>query len=382
MQLKHLYIIHRLNYVSIFKKDEYSKGVAMSTKLLTRLFGKGKDVKIILNTLERFKFIIKVRNSRSNEYSTTYRLHESIASEPIYQPDFDTSDSALIRKLEEHNNDVKSFKDQLKILKEHVSVNALGKDYFKQKYGTVQNELNFAVEPSDFGLKTILNGNFFATRPDIKSRVYTNLTSLSRNHRKYVEIKGKPMLMTDISNSQILLTVPLLHKYWAKKSGLGLLNLPDDINTFQKLAESGKFYEVIADRAGINFCNYDDRNAFKKKVFAEIWFSKNSNRMTVIKKAFKSQFPFVFDIIWKLKEVKHNEFAIKLQQFEASILVDKVWKKMYKLGKIVLTLHDAIICNNTADLELAEKLISDEMVKYRIEPKFKREYEEILSLAA
>jgi len=375
MQLRHLYIMHRLNYVRIFRKEEYLKGVAMSTELLARLFGKGKDVKSVLSTLERFKFIVKVRGAKFNEYSSSYKLHESIAKEPVYQPDFCSSDSALIRKLEEHNRTVKSFKEQLKILKDNVSVNALGKKYLEQKYGIIQTDLNFAVEPHDFGLKAILDGNFYAKRPDIKSRVYTNLTSLPRNHRKYIEIKSKPMLMTDISNSQILLTVPLLHKYWAKKSGIGLISLPDDINAFQKLAESGLFYEAMSTCIGLKLNNADERSDFKKKVFQEIWFSKNSKRMTAIKRAFKYQFPTVFNIICKLKEDKHNEFAIKLQQFEASILVDKVWKKMYKLGATVLTLHDAIVCSNIADLELAEKLIRDELANYRIEPKFKRECE-------
>lgn len=374
-ELKYLYVINRLNYVKIFKKEEYQKGVTMSTELLASLFGKGSDVKEVLNRLIQFKFIIKVRSSKLNEYSASYKLHDSIVSEAIYKHDFFISDSALMRKLDKYNSNVNSFKEQLKMLKDHVQINSCGKEYLKKNYNVGIEDLNFAVNPSDFGLKCIYDRSFFAVRPDIKSRVYTNLTSLSRNHRKYIQIDGKPMLMTDISNSQILLTVPLLHKYWAKHSGRGLINLPVDIIAFQKLAESGMFYEHIANSIGEIFNNSDERADFKKKIFAEIWFSRNSKRLTKIKRVFKKEFPTVFNIIWKLKEEKHNLFAIKLQQFEASILVDKVWRKMYKLGKTVFTLHDAIICNNTNDLELAEEIIRDELIKYRIEPKFKRESE-------
>lgn len=382
IQIKHMYIVHHINHSRIFKKDKYANGVPMNSEVLTRLFGKGSEVKNVLKRLEEFNFIVKVRNGKLGVCSARYVLHDSIQNEKVLQVDFNSLDSALIAKLENHNSDIKSFDKQLQMLKNHVSINALGKEYFKIKYGMIRNDISFAVEPLDLGLKAIYDGNFFASRPNIKSRVYTNLTSLSRNHRKYVEINGKPMLMTDISNSQILLTVPLLHNYWAKKSGKGLINLPNDVNDFQKLAETGKFYEKIAKCAGITFNNDNDRNTFKKKVFEEIWFSKNSEHLPAIKKAFKYQFPTAFDIIWKLKEEKYNEFAIKLQQFEASILVDKVWKKMYSLGRTIFTLHDAIICNSVTDLELAEKLIRNEMVKYRIEPMFKREHEEFNPVTA
>lgn len=380
-QLKHLYIINRLNYAKIFKKDQYLKGVALNTEILTSLFGKGSEVKSILNMLCQLNFITKVRGSRLNECSACYKLHHSIANENVYEHDFCTSESALMRKLEEHNKDANSFKEQLYMLKNHVSLSLLGKEYLQQKYSVGENELNFAVESSDYGLKAIYGKRFFASRPDIKSRVYTNLTSLARGHRDFIEIGGKPILMTDISNSQILLTVPLLHRYWAKKSGVGLINLPNDVSSFQKLAETGKFYEHIANCVGLVFSNEDERGTFKKKIFEEIWFSKNSKRLTVIKKAFKNEFPTVFNIIWNLKVEKYNEFAIRLQQFEASIIVDKVWKKMYKLKKVVFTLHDAIICSNLEDLQLAEKLIGDELIKYRIKPKFKREFNAYLQVA-
>ncbi|WP_316807366.1 hypothetical protein [Pedobacter agri] len=382
IQLKHLYIMHRLNYVSIFRKDEYLMGVPMNTELLTMLFGKGSDVKNVLKTLERFKFIVKVRDAKLNEYSASYKLHESIANDKVNHHDFCASDSALMKKIKEHNDEIKSFTGQLEMLNKYISLNELGKSYLEKKYGILSNEVDFFVEPSDIGIKAIYSGHYYSKRPDVKSRVYTNLTSLPREHRKYVNINGKPMLMTDISNSQILLTVPLLHKYWAKISGVGLFNLPEDVRIFQRLAESGMFYETIAASVGVNFLNSDERGEFKKKVFAEVWFSKNSNRMTAIKKAFKKEFPNVFDIICKLKEKKHNEFAIKLQKFEASILVDTVWKTMYKLGKIVFTLHDAIICNNEEDLFFAERLIESELLKFGLVPKFKREDEEIYQLAA
>ena len=382
MQLKYLYIIHRLNYVSIFRKDEYLRGVNMSTSLLTELFGKGSEVKVILSMLEKFQFIMKIKAAKLNMNSASYKLHESISNERVLMHDLSASDSALIHKLEEHNKDAKLFRKQLEMLNSYVSLNGLGEEYFIKKYGSDSHTENFAVERSDLALKTILDGKFFAVRPDIKSRVYTNLTSLPRVHRHFVSINSKPMMMTDISNSQILLTVPLLHKYWAERSGSGLINLPDDVYAFQKLAETGKFYEAMSNYVGLTLNCAEERNNFKKKVFREIWFARNNNRVTAIKKTFRYKFPTVFDIIWKIKENKHNEFAIKLQRFEASILVDSVWKEMSKLGKIVFTLHDAIICNNEEDLFLAETLIESKLLKFGLVPKFKREVEKVYQMAA
>jgi hypothetical protein len=380
LEIKHYYILHRLNYYYVLRKEAYIKGIPFSSKVLTDLFGRSSDVKNVMRYLISNCLIKKVRYHIAGQSSALYKLHPSIEGQQLYQIDYSATDSALIKALEMRSDDTKCFKKQLTIMQNKVSLNSAGIAYLKNKYGVLPlSDGILAVDPMDIGLTQIFYRRFFASRPDIKSRVYTNITSLSRNHRQYISFDGQPMLMTDISNSQILLTVPLLHKFWAKKSGRGLLTLPADVNRFQTLAETGKFYEHIAKSVGKIFKNEDERSQFKREVFANIWFSKNSKRKNAIKTAFQDEFPTVYDIIWQLKAERHNEFAIKLQQFEASIMVDKVWMKMVKMNKSVLTLHDAIICSNFEDLELAEKLIDDAMVKFRLAPKFKRDYVELKS---
>jgi hypothetical protein len=385
-EIKHLYIIHRLNYYRTFRKDDYARGVPFSSTVLTDKFGNSSNVKQVMRYLINAKFIIKVKGHQQRTNCSQYQLHPSIENELVYKIEFTGDDSSLIRQLEARAQDIKYHDKQLSILKNYVCLNEAGIMYLKSKYGSLPMSYGqLGVEHQDRGLADIYYKQFYAVRPDLKSRVYTNLASLSREHRKYIKFNGQPMLMTDISNSQILLTVPLLRRHWARYSGYGYFNIPEDVKQFQKLAESGKFYEHIAEAVNIIFQNDNERGKFKQKVFAEIWFSKNSRRNTAIKKVFRNNFPTVYDIIWAFKEPRNNEtdeltkirphrrFAIELQRFEASIVVDKVWKKMTKMGKKVLTLHDAIICNNEGDLLLAEQLLESEMFLHSITPKFKRE---------
>lgn len=385
-EIKYLYIIHRINHDKVFKNNIYHTGVSLSTEILVNLFGNGSEVQEVLNYLQRNSFIQKVKNHTYGFECSKYVLHASIANEKVYHIDFAEHDSALIRKLRNHSYERGCFTKQLSILENKIKLNDSGINYLEKKYGKIpQNLSNYEVEPIDISLIMIYCKNFFSIRPDNKSRVYTNLTSLPRVHRDFISLNNNPLLITDISNSQILLTVPLLHSYWAKNSGKGLINLPQDVKDFQILAESGLFYEELANFIGLSFSNAIDRNNFKKKVFEEIWFSSNSSRSTAIKKEFKKKFPNVFFIISELKKLKPNEvnkltikkphrsFPIHLQRFEASIVIDKVWKSMIKTGKNVLTLHDAIICSESEDLNIAEELLRKELFKYRLNPKFKRE---------
>ena len=365
-----------MHYRTFMRKDYEAKGIPLHSGILTRLFGTGAEVKHILAELERMKFIVKVRNAIYNEKSAIYKLHENIEAAPIFKYSFEAYDSKLVSKLiafntENYNQETK----QLNILKNCIALNEKGKAFFQEKYGVDEmNNINIGVAPQDIMLNLIYQKDFFAHRRDSKSRVYTNLTSLARDYRSYISFDDKPMLMTDISNSQILLTVPLLKSGWNEISGDGgKSGLPSDIKDFQALAESGKFYEHIAKLVNQDFKDADERAKFKIKVFEEIWFSKITRRKTKIKTAFIKNFPTVYKIIKYFKRNNHADFAVKLQRFEALIIIDGVWKKMNKMGKKVLTLHDAIICNNEDDLQLAENLITETLSKYGISPKFKRE---------
>ena len=376
--IKYYYIIHHLNYYHALRRDTYMKGVPMNSTLLTELFSTSSIVSEVMRYLISNKFIRKVKTHQPGEKSSLYQLHENLLCEPVYQIDFDASDSALIRRLEFRANDIKYFHKQLQILKDKIRVNQFGIDYLKSKYGELPISLSqIAMDPVDVGLFHIYYGLFSATRPDLESRVYTNMTNLPRIHRPFIDFDGQPMMMTDISNSQILLTVPLLHNCWSKKSGRGLFGLPQDVTDFRLLAESGQFYEHMASQLNLSFKTESDRSEFKKRVFAEIWFSKNSNRQTKIKSVFMTTFPTVYEIIWQLKrsdpDKDHSQFAIALQRFEAKLIVDNVWMKMVKMKKCVLTLHDAIICTNREDLKLAEELIRESCLKHRINPSFKND---------
>jgi len=168
----------------------------------------------------------------------------------------------------------------------------------------------------------------------------------------------------------------MLEKHYKIHSGKGAVGMHDDIIKFRQWAESGLFYENFSKLIyhGTPMTS-EQRIEFKLMIFRSLWFAKNNRyKMNRVKTEFKKTFPNVFAIIKALKLENHSQFSIELQRFEASIIVDKVAKKM--LSKYpVLTLHDAIVCTSTDALDEAENRIAKELAKYNLTPKFKREDE-------
>lgn len=395
-QYKYLYIINKIFNHKIFIKDK-NEGCPMNIDTLTALVG-GKDQKTsaILKDLRDWGFITISKEYSYKQSSRKYSIAEQYANDGILLLPVDISDAAFVRKLIDYDkieND-KTLR-QLGINIYNLSINNNGISYLSNKYNIHIIERALAEETAleasktkiidDKTSKFLLGGveidmvdlpliqiylkDFNTSRPDPKSRVFNNLTNLKREFRQYVNFNGKPMMMTDISNSQVLLSVAAVKKQYSIVSGLNMLGLYNDVKHYQQLAESGQFYEYLIDK-----CKYTgDRNKFKKDFFSQVFFSKVVKYSMPIKDVFVQEFPNVYKLINQLKAKDYKNFAISMQRMEASIIIDVVAKKMIKANKCILTLHDAIVCDNVDDIQFAEQLISDAMVKYDIQPKFKRE---------
>lgn len=373
-QVKYYYPLHKLIHESVFVRDRYNEGVGLKAETLSYLFGKGKIVKQVLEDLERWKFIIKVKDAKLGENCAKYKLHPSIERMKVRALDFDGTDAPMIRKLEEKNAELrKSFKGQLEILENYITLNQEGIDYLIGKYGDDFYEDDVEMERRDLALKKIYNKEFFAVRPDKNSRVYTNISSLYREFRKFILFDGKPIINIDVKNSQILLIVPLLQDYWRKHRNLNLSSMPTDCFNFKKDAESGVFYEVLSKAAGIVISKDEWRDDFKKQFYKENLFSKNYPKLTPLGTTFKELYPNVHDIIRKLKQVDHRLFSVNLQRKEASIIIDGVWRRMYEEGRLALSIHDSILVNCESDLDYATYLMKKEFFKYGIVPSLKAE---------
>lgn len=395
-QFKNLYIINKIIADKSFHKGDYV-GCKLNTKNLTLLFGnKHAQTCAIIKDLTDWGIIHKTANAAIGADAARYALTDQYSADGILILPVDTSDAGFVKKLidfDKIEND-KTLK-QLSININNISINTNGISYLTNKYsshtidGVVDLESAFNVSRAtiidDKSPKFLLGGveidmidlpliqiylkDFNTSRPDQKSRVFNNLTNLKREFREYIDFNGKPLLMTDISNSQVLLSVAAVKKQYSITSGIGMIGLYEDVKHYQQLAESGMFYEYLIEKSGYK----GDRNKFKKDFFSQVFFSKVVKYSMPIKDAFVEEFPNVYALINQLKEKDYRQFAISMQRMEASIMIDTVAKKMIKSGKSILTLHDAIVCDNMDDIQLAEQLISDVMVKYNIIPQFKRE---------
>jgi hypothetical protein len=374
LQLKHFYPIHRILYEKAFRPESYKEGFRFNTKTLTLLFGSGKEVKEVLEYLQNHNYLLKLKeHNQLRHQSATYTLHPSIEDSKCIVVDYDSSESSLIIKLEKRIASARdaTCKKQLKLIENNVRINDNGMQYLIGKYPDLESGKPIWIEPVDIQLYSIYSRNYFVTRPDFKSRVYHNLTSLKREHRAYIDFDGLPMLMTDISNSQILMSILEMIKFQKIISGIGICTLTSDLKRFKELCESGQFYEYLIQKS----CYKGDRNDFKKLFFQEVYYSRNNNwKNQNIKEIFKKEFPTVFATITKMKKKDYKEFSKRLQRFEANVVIDGVYRKLLKENVKCLTLHDAIICNNKEDLLKAERLISQELLKFNICPHFKKEH--------
>ena len=369
-QINYFYILHRLVYYKTFYKDVYEAGVPFNTSILKELFQKGEVVTRVLRYLQLKEFIVKTSNHSQNHFSSKFKLHPSLESDNVYNLDFSKNDYSIINKLEDRNNSKPIFQKQLDILKSCFKLNEAGVSFLENKYGSLtESRHGMTFNLSDIKLIGWYYKDYFAVRPISGSRVYTNITQLNRIYRKYLSFCGRPILMTDIRNSQILLGIPVIINKMKECNDYDINNLPQDFLFFKKLCEDGNLYDYLMDK-----CDYQDtRDQFKKNFYKEVWFCKNGNWKTTLRNYFQNHFPTITKYIKLIKAKDYKAFPSELSKFEASIMIDFVFETMTQEGRKVLTLHDAIICNNIQDLEYAEMLISTKFASYDLKPCFKRE---------
>lgn len=310
--------------------------------------------------------------SESDYYEVMNEFNNNVNNNNIYTSTNQLNNNGINNYIN-NNNNISSSSNQLNQLipKDGRVDKNFGK---KLDYKRLKMSFGKTTHPRDIPLMMIYEQIFYCSRPIPNSRVYNNFTNLPRDHRRFVKFRNKPILMTDISNSQILLGVPqIIATYY--DSNPEASELPTDIIQFKELCESGQFYEALPpEHLKSSLRDPETRKFLKTKVFQEIWFNKLSKTSKkIVRRFFVKKFPTVFEMIKTIKKTNHKDFANYLQVFEAKIMVDEVASEMLKKGSIVLTLHDAIICSNQKDLAMAEKLITKAFAKYSITPSFKRE---------
>jgi hypothetical protein len=241
----------------------------------------------------------------------------------------------------------------------------------QQGLTTLRFDFSIVVKAEDIGLLSILAGSMFLERPDPLSRIYTNLTSLKREHRQYIHLNGAPLLMTDIVNSQIVFSVAAISDYLSQVERSAAVEA--NLLKYRTLAVSGQFYEALAHKAGYELTDHN-RSLFKKEFFRQVFFSRIRSKGGDVKKAFRKMYRPIAVLINRMKKEHYADFAVALQRMEAQFMIDEVLAALHSQGIMALTIHDSIVLHNHNDRRVAEMMIKELMFsRYGFAPKMKWE---------
>jgi hypothetical protein len=369
-------VISYIIYYAKNYRDAYHKtGVPIHSETIYNIISKN-DKSTIFKNLEKWNILKMVRKHEKGDHCQHFKMDERFANDTYFILQLKDNNSAVCNKLKKNEQVKLSDKllmQQYNIFQNDISLSPGALQWIKDRYQCdYVNELvdnynnndidlcevlsSVKIEPEDLMLFAFIVKDFFVpTRPVENTRIYTNLTSLRREYRQFLLLEGKPIFQSDLINSQIVFSIPVIEGRIKEFAGRKLKVLPEDFELYKQLAQDGKTYETIAEKMGI-VLNCENRTAFKQSFFAGIFFSKNSKRKTAIKKAFEELFPTVANALYSLKQNDYTEFPVKLQKLEASVII-KVLARLNKMGIKALSIHDSIVVNSEAALKIAEELI-------------------------
>ncbi|MPS66268.1 hypothetical protein [Chryseobacterium sp.] len=201
-------------------------------------------------------------------------------------------------------------------------------------------------------------------------RLHTYITQLKSELRKFLKWKGKILYSIDISNSQPYLLQSFLNKetydrcnnsdrLGRNKQQSNTIMLGDliesiseekDVILFKSIVSSGQFYEEFGkllqeNGEFLDIPDHEMRSHVKDITFSTIFSKNNAIKYNNSIRIFKKIFPNVYKVIKEIKNEKHNELAIALQNLEAELVLHKACKKITqeKPHVPIFTLHDSII---------------------------------------
>jgi hypothetical protein len=222
----------------------------------------------------------------------------------------------------------------------------------------------------------IRDGQWFFT-PDTYGRVHTNLTNLKSRLRGCLSEGSKELKEVDLANSQPFFFGVILITYLLNSTNLTSFNLslpphtpslrcdilPEDVRLYLKLVQEGTLYEHLADRFQIPIAN---RRAFKVKLFAEVFFCKNS-WSTKNSERFAQEFPTAYKVIHDLKSKDYTALSKLLQRVESSFIINKVVRRCMNRSIFVGTIHDSLLVHDE-NVPFIQQIIREEFEPWGLCP--------------
>ena len=206
-----------------------------------------------------------------------------------------------------------------------------GAKFLKHK---VKNKQISAIE----SVMKLINMDLYAKRNSTNNRMDTNFTNLpSAIFEKYKEVNK--LVEFDVKNNQFAILAHIL-----PKEVVG-----EDVELFKFLAKRGELYEYIETKLGLR-----SRQEAKELLICILFASYR-----VLDKRIKEAFPNLCEWIkkWKKENGDDGKFPTMLQQKEAEIFVDGVFKTFKKrFGCFLALKHDSVIVNEHKGEEVKKSM--------------------------
>lgn len=144
--------------------------------------------------------------------------------------------------------------------------------------------------------------------------------------------------------------------------------LPEDLMLFCRLAHQGTLYEFIA--CQLNLGDGPKARKAAKHMMITTLFCRPSLKNPVTNKLAKV-FPSLIRLIYKFKTAHcYKLLAIRLQQRESEIFIDRILEELKAEGIICLTKHDSVLCRRS-DVErvknIMTRILSEEIGEHQTE---------------
>jgi len=381
-------LFYLIDFYSTYEKDREYASLHHSTidKFLGRIKINGKEIH--LNTVTITKSIeyniISYTNhhfdgvGKINNYTRKYKFTDYFKykyDETFSEIEINESSSKIIRKIYERPTD-KYLIPQYDLLKS----NRISFDYFAANKWVNDNNIDWS-ENKDKAIRRMIldwsDKNILVESSEKSNRVFTNVTLMKRELRKYVKIDGEEMVGIDLKSAQpYLLSNRLINEDNSNVDYLNFYNYIcfDDIynmfyNEWIILNGSSKYMEYNIDTQETELkdisvynqdgsLNVDKTRDNSKKQFMRLMYKKSYGSVPY-QVILKNKFPDVYTRLQEIKnelQKKHgNDYnlATDLQKEEASIFIPFI-NKWIKKG--VLSCHDSIyVKKNEAD-QMKEEL--------------------------
>jgi hypothetical protein len=201
----------------------------------------------------------------------------------------------------------------------------------------------------------------------LTNRLYCSVTSYPGEFRKYLRCDDLDLWYIDIRNSQ-----PFLFLYFILNELQG--EITEDVQKYMDLVRTGKLYEhLMKELNRTDLLDKDNltleeeweldckRSMFKIDFFSRIFFGKGDVNSKE-RQEFDKCFPTVSRIISKMKKDNYKDLSIKLQRFESSLILDRVFYRLVTEypNSYALPVHDAVICESRIK-DIVCKLMLDEI---------------------